>query len=80
MQKLGLDIGNSTTHIIPVILGSEQKALETAARLFEKGFFVSAIRPPTVPPGTSRLRISVQAEHTQDQLNALCEALKKIIC
>ena len=43
--------------------------------LMEKGFFVPAIRPPTVPPNTARLRISVQCGHTAEQMDGLCEAL-----
>ena len=46
--------------------------------LFEKGFFVAAIRPPTVPQGTARLRISVQCHHTKEQLDGLIKTLKDI--
>ena len=76
--KIGLDIGNSTTQIIPVILGNSAKAMEISKKLFETGYFISAIRPPTVPPKTARLRVSVQADHTQEQLEGLCENLKNI--
>ncbi len=75
-QAMGLDIGNSTSQIIPVILGESAKALEVSKKLFEEGYFVSAIRPPTVPPATARLRVSVQSGHTQDQLDGLCKVLK----
>ena len=78
-QAMGLDIGDSTTQIIPVIIGDSQKAVGVSNRLFEAGYFISAIRPPTVPPGTARLRISVQSAHTQNQLEGLCETLKSII-
>jgi 7-keto-8-aminopelargonate synthetase-like enzyme len=72
---MNLDIGNSTTQIIPVILGDSAKALDISKKLFETGYFISAIRPPTVPPKTARLRVSVQADHTQEQLEGLCETL-----
>lgn len=63
------------TPIIPVVLGSAEAALEASARLWEKGYFVPAIRPPTVPEGASRLRISVTAGHTRAHLDGLLEAL-----
>jgi 8-amino-7-oxononanoate synthase len=66
------------SHIVPVIIGGEKETLHAAAMLFDKGFFISAIRPPTVAPGTSRLRISLQAEHTREQIDALCEVLETI--
>ncbi|MBL7215456.1 MAG: 8-amino-7-oxononanoate synthase [Phycisphaerae bacterium] len=78
-KKISLDIGDSTSQIIPVILGQSAKALEVSKKLFEAGYFVSAIRPPTVPPNTARLRISTQSDHTQQQLNGLCEALKECL-
>ncbi len=74
-SEMGLNIGQSTTQIIPVIVGTAEKALDWAAGLEAKGFFVLAIRPPTVPKGTARLRISVQSEHSEDQLTKLCEVL-----
>jgi 8-amino-7-oxononanoate synthase len=61
--------------IIPVILGTEQRALEASAALLADGLWVPAIRPPTVPAGTSRLRITVSAAHTDAQVGTLVEAL-----
>ena len=61
--------------IVPVILGDEEAALAAAAALAAKGIVVPAIRPPTVPPGTSRLRVSLSAAHTDEQVTALIEAL-----
>ena len=78
-RKMGLHIGNSASQIIPVILGESAKALDMSKKLFDAGFFVSAIRPPTVPPGTARLRVSLQAEHTQVQLDEFCKTLKRIL-
>jgi 8-amino-7-oxononanoate synthase len=73
---MGLDTGASTTHIIPVILGDSTRAVDVSRRLFDAGYLISAIRPPTVPPGTARLRVSVQADHNGDQLEGLVKALK----
>jgi len=61
--------------IVPVVLGSSEAALEASARLWERGFFAPAIRPPTVPEGKARLRISITALHTHGQLDALMAAL-----
>jgi 8-amino-7-oxononanoate synthase len=61
--------------IIPVILGTEQRALEASAALLAQGLWVPAIRPPTVPAGTSRLRVTVSAAHTDDQVARLVDAL-----
>jgi len=79
INRLGLNTSGSTTHIIPVIIGGEKEALDVAKALYEQGFFIPAIRPPTVAAGTARLRISVQSEHTKEQLDALAGALEKII-
>ena len=76
--QMGLDIGNSTTQIIPIIIGDSANAVEISKKLFEAGYFISAIRPPTVPPGTARLRASVQTDHTQEQLEGLCEIVKQV--
>lgn len=73
--QMGLYIGNSTTQIIPVILGDSENALDVSQKLYDAGFFISAIRPPTVPQGTARLRVSVQSDHTQEQLEGLCKTL-----
>ncbi len=77
--KLGLDTGDSTTHIIPVIIGSSKDTLAVSKGLYDRGFFVAAIRPPTVPADSARLRISVQSDHTTEQLDALCASLEGII-
>lgn len=65
----GWDCGRSTTHIIPVIVGAEKTALAIADQLKEKGFLVPAIRPPTVPPQGSRLRLSLSAAHTRADID-----------
>ena len=58
-----------------MILGTEQRALEASAALLADGLWVPAIRPPTVPAGTSRLRVTVSAAHTDDQVHKLVDAL-----
>ena len=76
LQALGLNTGASTTHIIPIILGDAALTLQWQRNLSEKGLLVSAIRPPTVPPHTSRLRIALNLTHSPGQINALVDALK----
>ena len=65
--------------IVPVVLGDERRALAASAALLEAGLLVPAIRPPTVAPGTSRLRIALSAAHTEDQIGLLVEALAKVV-
>lgn len=65
----------SITAIQPVVIGSNQEALDVAAALHEKGLWVPAIRPPTVPADTARLRVTLSASHTAEQVGRLAQAL-----
>ena len=65
----------SSTAIQPLLLGSATKALAVSQRLEDRGFWVTAIRPPTVPQGSARLRVTLSAEHTPAQVDALVSAL-----
>ena len=78
LQKLGFDIGNSSSHIVPIILGEEKTCLQAKEALLEEGIIVSAIRPPTVPPSSSRLRITLTAEHKVQDIEKLLTSLKKV--
>lgn len=71
----GLDTGNSTTQIVPVILGTHEAALAMSGRLREAGLWASSIRPPTVPPGTARLRLAFTAAHGDSDVDRLLEVL-----
>jgi 8-amino-7-oxononanoate synthase len=73
-EKLG--IAPSCTPIIPVILGSESAALHASSLVQAQGFLVPAIRPPTVPRGTSRIRITVSCSHTIQQIEKLATAIR----
>jgi 8-amino-7-oxononanoate synthase len=64
--------------IIPVVLGSEQAALSASAALLDDGLWVPAIRPPTVPVGTSRLRVTLSAAHSDDDVSRLVQALAQL--
>lgn len=75
---LGLNIGNSTSHIIPILLGEENFTMQSKQQLLQKGIMVSSIRPPTVPPGASRLRIALNVSHTKQDIDFLISNLKKL--
>jgi 8-amino-7-oxononanoate synthase len=75
LTKLGIDHGPSTTQIVPALFGSTETALAVAARLRAEGIFAVAIRPPTVPPGTSRLRLTVSAAHSEADIDRLIAAI-----
>ncbi|MEJ2409302.1 MAG: 8-amino-7-oxononanoate synthase [Novosphingobium sp.] len=75
LSALGLDHGASSTQIVPAVIGAEADAIALSARLEAAGFLASAIRPPTVPPGTSRLRIALRASHSTADIDALLAAI-----
>jgi 8-amino-7-oxononanoate synthase len=74
-RAAGLGIGNSISAIQPLLLGDAAAALAVSARLLERGYLVPAIRPPTVPEGTARLRVSLSAVHSREEIAGLVEAL-----
>jgi 8-amino-7-oxononanoate synthase len=76
----GLSLVNITgvrvdSAIVPLIIGDAQRALDISRSLEDAGFLVMAVRPPTVPRGTARLRITLSSEHTDKQIRKLCYAL-----
>ena len=74
-QALGFELPQSETPIQPVPCGDNARALDMAARLEADGFRIVAIRPPTVPEGSARLRVTLCAAHDEDQVDALVAAL-----
>jgi 8-amino-7-oxononanoate synthase len=76
LAALGLKVGPSVCQIVPVIVGEPDKAVALSRYLETKRLLVPAIRPPSVPPGTSRLRISLTAAHTEEDVQRLVEALR----
>lgn len=78
-REAGLDIGRSESYIVPVILGDAAEAVRVSERLWEAGFMVPAIRPPTVAPGSSRLRISLMSEHRREDIEKLCRELDELV-
>lgn len=78
-QREGLPLGDSQTPIQPLLLGDPARALAASQQLWDAGFWVTAIRAPTVPRGTERLRVTLSAAHTDAQVDALVTALAQAI-
>ena len=77
LRSLGFDLGSGQTQIIPIMTGTTSTALAMAADLMKQGIFLLAIRPPTVPANAARLRLTVTALHTRQDLERVVVALKK---
>src|SRR4030065_2974952 len=75
---MGYDTMNTKTHIIPVLLGSEKKTMKAMSYLYDNGIFIPGIRPPTVPEGKSRLRVTVMANHRLKDLEYVLEVFRKM--
>jgi len=80
LKDLPWSLMPSDTAIQPLLIGDNQRALELSAALRERGIWVAAIRPPTVPQGTARLRITLSAAHTEGDVERLIEALHELAC
>jgi 8-amino-7-oxononanoate synthase len=74
-MRAGIALGSSPTPIQPLRIGDAGRALAVSRGLFERGYWVTAIRPPTVPAGTARLRVTLSAAHTEAQVDGLVTAL-----
>src|SRR6266511_1969317 len=79
LEALGFDLSRVVAPIFPVVLGTEERALAASRGLRARGYFVRAIRPPTVPRGTSRLRVALTAGHTEAQVDAFVGALAEVV-
>jgi len=75
LNEAGIDTGGSTTQIIPVMIGDEETTLALAETLEKQGLLTIAIRPPTVPAGSARLRLALSASHDEAAINRLADAL-----
>ena len=79
MSTLGLPVPSSFSQIIPVVVGENERAIDAAAALQAQGFDVRAIRPPSVAPGTARLRISINVTLTDEAIDSFVQALVAVI-
>lgn len=82
LSRLGYRVGDTASPIVPVLIGDEDRTMALSAALLERGVFAQGIRPPTVPPGTARLRVTPMATHTDADLErallAFAEAGKEV--
>lgn len=78
LQNLGFDLAKSQTQIIPIVIGDDKKTVAISQELYERGIYLYGIRPPTVPEGQSRLRLSVMATHTSEDIACLLHAMTEI--
>jgi 8-amino-7-oxononanoate synthase len=78
LAECGRTVPPGDSPIIPIVVGSEEAALAAAERLRERGLLVVAVRPPTVPRGGSRLRVTLSCDHTDAEVSELLEALKQL--
>lgn len=78
LESIGCRSAAATTPIVPIVLGSNDSVLNAHRQLLDAGFFVPAIRSPTVPAGTARLRLSVTAAHQESDIDRLAESLEGI--
>jgi len=77
LRAIGLTVPDCAGAIVSLVLGSEARALRVCEQLLEQRIFAPAIRPPTVSPGTSRLRFSIRADHTAEQIDLVLEQLRR---
>ena len=78
LSAMGYNCGDSASPIIPVLFWDAADALRAAETLADRGLFLPAIRPPTVPPHTARLRISLMATHTDAHIERLLTAMRSL--
>ncbi|ULA64718.1 MAG: 8-amino-7-oxononanoate synthase [Nitrospira sp.] len=77
LTRLGFRLTDSTSPILPILIGQAEKALAFAEQLLAQGVYAPAIRPPTVPDGSSRIRVTVTAEHSPEQIDLALSAFER---
>jgi 8-amino-7-oxononanoate synthase len=75
LARHGISTAPSTTHIVPVVIGANEPTMHVCERLLARGFYTQGIRHPSVPVGTARLRITPMATHSEQEIDALCDAI-----
>ena len=75
LRRAGLRVPHVDSQIVPVLVGEADRAVAVGSRLLDEGVYVAAIRPPTVPTGTSRLRVSLMATHTDADIATATRAI-----
>ena len=75
LKESGVSVKEGETPILPIMVGDEKEGVRLAEACLKRGILLSAIRPPAVPKGTSRLRLTVTAAHTKNELDQVCQVL-----
>ena len=78
LRELGFSVGSGESPILPLVIGDAGKCMQFSARLLEEGIFAQGIRPPTVPAGTSRLRITLMATHARAQIDRALKVFRDV--
>jgi 7-keto-8-aminopelargonate synthetase-like enzyme len=78
LRRMGYDIGNSQTPVVPILIGDDMRTLFTWKALFEAGLFVNPVLSPAVPEGRQLLRTSYMATHTDEQIDRALELFEKV--
>lgn len=79
LRDAGIDVPSVDSQVLPVMAGDARRAVAAAEALLERGYYVAAIRPPTVPDGTSRLRLSLMATHTDAHIDGVATQIAAIL-
>jgi 8-amino-7-oxononanoate synthase len=79
LRTLGFEVPNENTHILPVLIGDNERTMQLSAKLLERGVFVQGIRPPTVPEGTARLRLTPMATHRPEHIERAIGAFASLV-
>lgn len=77
-KAMGLNVAARPSHILPVLIGESDRTMQLSERLLAEGVFVQGIRPPTVPPGTARLRVTAMSTHTPDDLAYALDTFRRV--
>jgi len=79
LHALGFEVPDESTHILPVLIGDNERTMQLSAKLLERGVFVQGIRPPTVPQGTARLRLTPMATHRPEHIERAIDAFASLV-
>jgi 8-amino-7-oxononanoate synthase len=78
LQSLGISTGNSESPIVPLIIGDPARAVDAAEKMIENGIYVTAIRPPTVQEGSARIRTTVMASHSDEDIDTVLDMVSRL--
>ncbi|OGW42259.1 MAG: 8-amino-7-oxononanoate synthase [Nitrospirae bacterium GWD2_57_9] len=78
LHAIGIDTGRSETMIVPLVVGKSETAAALSEKLFDEGIYATAIRPPTVPEGSARIRMTVMASHSREDLDRVIRILSRL--